>query len=108
MPYGSERVYKCQAFRTLQSRFLGEKYLNLNAYIVAMARVLDHLGMAKKHTLLHHSLRNGGKDLTMVELEVAREILAEVFAITTAEVDLMIKRRSEERMQWPERFWLEK
>jgi uncharacterized tellurite resistance protein B-like protein len=43
-----------------------------------------------------------------VELEAAREILAEVFGITTAEVDLMIKRRREERMQWPERFWLEK
>jgi hypothetical protein len=73
-----------------------------------MARVLDHLGMAKKHPLLPHSLRNGGKDLTTVELEAAREILAEVFGITTAEVDMMIKRRSEERMQWPERFWLEK
>ena len=73
-----------------------------------MARVLDHLGMARKHPLLPQSLRNGGKDLTTVELEAAREILAEVFGITTAEVDMMIKRRSEERMQWPERFWLEK
>ena len=77
-------------------------------YIEAMARVLDHLGKAKKRPLLPHSLRNSSKDLTTVELEAAREILAEVFGITTAEVDLMIKRRREERMQWPERFWLEK
>jgi hypothetical protein len=72
-----------------------------------MAKVLDHLGKAKKYPLLPYSRRNGGKDLTTVELEAASEILAEVFGITMAEVDLMIKRRSEERVQWPERFWSE-
>ena len=77
-------------------------------YIAGMAKVLDHLGKSKKRPLLPYSLRNSSKDLTTVELEAAREILAEVFGITTAEVDMMIKRRSEERMQWPERFWLEK
>jgi hypothetical protein len=73
-----------------------------------MAKVLDHLGKAKYYPLLPYSPRNGGKDLTTEELEAASEILAEVFGITMAEVDLMIKRRREEMAQWPERFWLEK
>jgi hypothetical protein len=73
-----------------------------------MARVLDHLGKSKKHTLLpfNHS-RNGGKDLTETELHAAKEILAEVFGITIQEVEEMIRQRSEERMLWPERFWLD-
>jgi hypothetical protein len=73
-----------------------------------MVRVLDHLGKARKHPLLPHSPRINCKDLTTVELEAAKEILAEVFGITNTEVDLMIKRRSEERMQWPGMFWSEK
>jgi hypothetical protein len=73
-----------------------------------MAKVLDHLGKSKRHPLLPRShSRNGSKDLTEMELHAAKEILAEVFGITIQEVEEMIRQRSEERMLWPERFWLE-
>jgi hypothetical protein len=42
-----------------------------------------------------------------MELHAAKEILAEVFGITIPKVEEMIRQRSEERMLWPERFWLE-
>ena len=73
-----------------------------------MARVLDALGKSKRHTILPRiQSRNGGKDLIEMELHAATEILAEVFGITISEVEEMIRQRSEERMLWPERFWLE-
>ncbi|MDQ1313719.1 MAG: hypothetical protein QG605_2258 [Euryarchaeota archaeon] len=42
----------------------------------------------------------------MIELELiaAKEILAEVFDITIAEAEEMIKQRSQERALWPEKF----
>ncbi len=73
-----------------------------------MAKVLDPLGKSKRRPLLPRShSRNGGKDLIEMELHAAKEILAEVFGITIPEVEEMIRQRSEERMLWPERFWLE-
>jgi hypothetical protein len=73
-----------------------------------MAKVLDPLGKSKRHPLLPRShSRNGDVDLIEMELHAAKEILGEVFGITIHEVEEMIRQRSEERMQWPERFWLE-
>jgi len=73
-----------------------------------MARVLDALGKSKRHAILPRiQSQNGGKDLIEMELHAAKEILAEVFGITISEVEEMIRQRSEERMLWPERFWLE-
>jgi len=49
-----------------------------------------------------------------MELEVAMEILAEVFGVRISEVDEMIQSRfeaddrvSKEYGQWPQEFWLE-
>ena len=73
-----------------------------------MAGVLDRLGRSKKHPVepsIPAKLRS--KDRSMLELQAAKEILSEVFAITIPEVDEMIRLRSEERMLWPERFWIE-
>ncbi len=39
-----------------------------------------------------------------MELNAATEILAEVFGITFAEAEEMIKQRSLERTIWPEKF----
>ena len=47
------------------------------------------------------------KDSIDVELHAAKEILAEVFGITVAEAEEMIKQRCLERMLWPEKFGLE-
>jgi hypothetical protein len=45
-------------------------------------------------------------DPRALELQAAVEILAEVFGIKTAEVEEIIRVRSEEREVWPERFWV--
>jgi len=49
-----------------------------------------------------------------MELQAAKEILAEVFQVRLSEVDEMIRRRSEsggrgsnEDGLWPQEFWLE-
>ena len=40
----------------------------------------------------------------VLELETAKEILAEVFGITIVEAEEMIKQRCLERTLWPEKF----
>jgi hypothetical protein len=46
-------------------------------------------------------------DPKALELETAKEILAEVFGIRTSEVEEMLRQRSEVREEWPERFCIE-
>lgn len=45
-----------------------------------------------------------GEELTGMKLLAAQEILAEVFSISLAEAEEMIKQRSRERTLWPESF----
>jgi len=45
-----------------------------------------------------------GEELTVMKLQAAQEILAEVFGISLAEAEEMIKQRSRERTLWPESF----
>jgi len=45
-----------------------------------------------------------GEELTDMKLHAAQEILAEVFGISLAEAEEMIRQRSRERTLWPERF----
>lgn len=45
--------------------------------------------------------------MAAMELAAAKEILAEVFSISLQEVEEMIRRRSEERALWPERFCID-
>jgi hypothetical protein len=47
------------------------------------------------------------RDLKANELEEAKEILAEIFAIDMLEVEEMIRDRLEERSEWPQILWLE-
>jgi len=71
-----------------------------------MARVLEQL-IRPQNGVVH-------RDLKAMELEAAREILAEVFRVQLSEVDEMIRRRfevedvdSEEKGLWPQEFCLE-
>jgi endonuclease V-like protein UPF0215 family len=74
-----------------------------------MAVLLDNLGKAKRHPILPgKSSRIGSIDSIEVELHAAKEILAEVFGITVAEAEEMIKQRCLERMLWPENLRLNK
>lgn len=47
------------------------------------------------------------KDPWALELEEAKEILAEIFAIDTLEVEDMIRDRLKERSEWPQILYLE-
>jgi len=73
-----------------------------------MAGVLEQL--IKPHKKAMH-------DLKAMELETAKEILAEIFRVRLSEVDEMIQNRfeaastqdigSKENGLWPQEFWLE-
>jgi len=68
--------------------------------------VKDPSGAAQSRKLSQSQERSGrrGEELTGMKLQAAREILAEVFGISLAEAEEMIKQRSRERTLWPESF----
>jgi hypothetical protein len=77
-----------------------------------MAGVLGHLVRPLKRTAGHQSL-----DPVALELQTAKEILAEVFRVRVSDVDEMIQNRfekvpsqevcAEKDGLWPQEFWLE-
>jgi len=70
-----------------------------------MSPAIDSPEKSRKHSILaSHGSRMGGKDIIELELVAAKEILAEVFGITIAEAEEMIKQRSRDRTLWPEKF----
>lgn len=69
-----------------------------------MPLALDRPRKSKKSVLSGNISRTDGKNLMELELLAAKEILAEVFDITFAEAEEMIRQRSLERTIWPERF----
>jgi hypothetical protein len=72
-----------------------------------MARGIVHLGKSKKHPVEPcEPAQSRPADILSLQLQVAKEILAEVFGITLDEVEEMIRLRREEQVLWPERFWL--
>jgi hypothetical protein len=73
--------------------------------IPSMAIVLEDPKEAKEKAILsREGLRISGKKMIDRKLHAAQEILAEVFGITVAEAEEMIKQRSRERTVWPENF----
>jgi len=76
-----------------------------------MARVLDQLIRPQKRAVVSRS------DKKAMELEAAREILAEVFRVRLSEVNEMIENRLEkvpsleaccqEDRLWPQELWVE-
>jgi len=72
-----------------------------------MARGIVRLGKSKKHPVEpREPAQPRPADMPSLELQAAKEILAEVFGITLDEVEEMIQLRREEQVLWPERFWL--
>jgi hypothetical protein len=79
-----------------------------------MAGVLEQLIGPQKRAVEHRTFRMNPKAL---ELQVAKEILAEVFMVRLSEVDEMIQNRfpvagkddmgTKEDGLWPQEFWLE-
>lgn len=79
-----------------------------------MAGVFEQLIRPQKRLMGHNAFQMDSKTL---ELETAKEILAEVFGIRLSDVDEMIQNRfkaarnddmvSKENGLWPRDFWLE-
>jgi len=82
-----------------------------------MAGVLDRIRWPQKKLVVGHSSTTPKADLRVLELQAAKEILAEVFGVRTSDVDEMIQNRYdegcyvkpdyEETEQWPREFMLE-
>ena len=80
-------------------------------YVSIMAGILERLSWPQKRAVVNRS------DLKAMELEAAREILAEVFKINPSEVNEMIENRlekvssleacCEEDGLWPQELWVE-
>ncbi|MDD4650833.1 MAG: hypothetical protein PHQ34_01250 [Methanothrix sp.] len=74
-----------------------------------MAKVLDNMdGLKGNPIALSENSHMRNDDLIDLKLHAAQEILAEVFGITVAEAEEMIKQRSKERILWPEEFETER
>jgi hypothetical protein len=81
--------------------------------MLIMAGVLEQLGRPQKRSVEHFTAAASSRKF--LELEAAREILAEVFGVRPSEVDEMIRNRfqssakkttGEDHGQWPQEFWV--
>jgi hypothetical protein len=70
-----------------------------------MARVLELIRNPQRRLVIR-SEKAPRVDPKTLELQMAMEILAEVFGIRIFEVEEMLLQRSEKTEQWPERFSL--
>jgi hypothetical protein len=78
-----------------------------------MAGVLERIGWAPKRVLAN-SLPALRVDRRILELQAAKEILAEIFGVSIPDVEEMILNRYEDACYrdnshevWPQEFWLE-
>ncbi len=80
-----------------------------------MAGVLDRIRWPQKKAIVH-GLTTPKVDLRVLELQAAKEVLAEVFGVRISDVEEMIQNRYEESCcaktayegteQWPREFML--
>ena len=82
-----------------------------------MAGVLEKIRWPQKKLVVAHSSTAPKLDLKVLELQAAKEVLAEVFGVKISDVEEMIQNRYdevcyikpdyEETEQWPREFMLE-
>jgi hypothetical protein len=82
-----------------------------------MAGVLERIRWPQKKLVIVHSSAAPKADLRVLELQAAKEVLAEVFGVRISDVEEMIQNRYgevcyakseyEETEQWPREFMLE-
>ena len=82
-----------------------------------MAGVLERIRWPQKKLVVVHSSAASKVDLRALELQAAKEVLAEVFGIRISDVEEMLQNRYdescyaksgyEETEQWPREFMLE-
>jgi hypothetical protein len=81
-----------------------------------MAGVLERIRWPQKKVVIGHSSSAPKVDLRVLELQAAKEILAEIFRVRISDVEEMIQNRYEkpccgnynyeETVQWPREFSL--
>lgn len=82
-----------------------------------MAGVLERIRWPQKKLVVVHSSAASKMDLRVLELQAAKEVLAEVFGVRISDVEEMLQNRYyevccartgyEEPEQWPREFMLE-
>jgi hypothetical protein len=80
-----------------------------------MAGVLERIRWPQKKLVVVHSTTAPKVDLRVLELQAAKEVLAEVFGVRVSDVEEMIQNRydeisyarPEETEPWPREFMLE-
>jgi hypothetical protein len=83
-----------------------------------MAGVIERIRWPQKRTAIRHSSSSPRIDLRVLELQAAKEILAEIFGVRISDVEEMIQSRFDEifseanryekKEQWPQEFCVEK
>ena len=71
-----------------------------------MAGVLEHIMQSRKR-IIRQNTPFDVIPTKVLQLQMAKEILAETFGVSVREVEEMIQMRCEERESWPESLWID-
>ena len=71
-----------------------------------MAGVLERIMQAKKK-IAKQSMPTDVVPTKVLQLQMAKEILAETFGVSVREVEEMIQMRCQEKESWPQGLWVE-
>jgi len=78
----------------------------LHVLITIMAGVLERIMQSKKK-IAKQSMPMDMVPTKVLQLQMAKEILAETFGVSVREVEEMIQMRCDEKESWPESLWVE-
>ncbi|MCX6675194.1 MAG: hypothetical protein NTW84_02105 [Methanothrix sp.] len=71
-----------------------------------MAGVLERIMQSRKRIITQKTPLDA-VPIRVLQLQMAKEILAETFGVSVREVEEMIQMRCEEKESWPEGLWVE-
>jgi hypothetical protein len=71
-----------------------------------MAGVLERIMQSRKR-IIRQTTPLDAVPVKVLQLQMAKEILAETFGVSVREVEEMIQMRCEEKESWPEGLWVE-
>jgi len=71
-----------------------------------MAGVLERIMQSRKRIITQKTPLDA-VPIRVLQLQMAKEILAETFGVSVREVEEMIQMRCEEKESWPQGLWVE-
>jgi hypothetical protein len=74
--------------------------------MLSMAGVLERIIQSRKR-IIRQTTPLDAVPVKVLQLQMAKEILAETFGVSVREVEEMIQMRCEEKESWPEGLWVE-